>query len=205
MKNFINIGGTEEEQVDQIKKWLKTNGPQIIIGVVIGLAGIWGWGFYGDYQIKQSQDARALYLSYTTDTSNSAAYDQLLSDHSSSSYADQATLLMAKQLFSAGNHQSALSLIEPLIQSEDSSISSIATLRAATVYFQMGQHEQALSKLNTLSDVNYLGLSHSIKGDIYLDMTNVAEAQKHYRLAIDSTTENSTLSQLIQIKLDDLN
>jgi len=205
MKNFINIGGTEEEQVDQIKKWLKTNGPQIIIGIVIGLAGIWGWGFYGDYQEKQSQNARALYLNYATDTNNSAAYDQLLTDHGSSSYADQATLLMAKQLFSNENYQSALSLIEPLTQSEDSAISSIATLRAATVYFQMGQHERALAELDTLSNVNYLGLSHSMKGDIYLDMTNISEAKKYYRLAIDSFSEGSTLIQLIQIKLDDLN
>ena len=205
MKNFINIGGTEEEQVDQIKKWLKTNGPQIIIGIVIGLAGIWGWGFYGDYQEKKSQNARTLYLNYATDTNNSAAYDQLLNDHGSSSYADQATLLMAKQLFSNENYQSALSLIEPLTQSEDSAISSIATLRAATVYFQMGQHEQALAKLDTLSNVNYLGLSHSMKGDIYLDMTNISEAKKYYRLAIDSLSEGSTLIQLIQIKLDDLN
>ena len=205
MKNFINIGGTEEEQVDQIKKWLKTNGSQIAIGVAIGLAGIWGWGFYGDYQEKQSQDARALYLTFASDTTNSSAYDQLLADHGSSSYADQAALLMAKSLFNAKDYQSALNLIKPLTQSEDGAISSIAILRAATTYLQMGQHEQALSTLDTLSDANYLGLSHSIKGDIYVDMANFAEAQKQYKLAIDNITDNSALVQLIQIKLDDLN
>jgi len=42
-------------------------------------------------------------------------------------------------------------------------------------------------------------------GDIYLDLGNRTEAQKYYSLAIDNVSENSNLSQLIQIKLDDLN
>ena len=42
-------------------------------------------------------------------------------------------------------------------------------------------------------------------GDIYLDLSNRLEAQKYYRLAIDNVAENSNLTQLIQIKLDDLN
>ena len=205
MKNFINVGGTEEEQVEQVKKWLKTNGSQIVIGVVIGLSAFWGWGFYGDYQDQQSQSARALYLTYASDSNSVETYDQLLTDYGSSSYADQASLLMAKKLFDAGNYQSVLSIIEPLASSDNGAISSTAILRTATVYLQLGQHESALTMLDSLTDANFLGLVHSMKGDIYLDLANTPEAQKHYRLAFSSITDNSTLIRLIQIKLDDLN
>ena len=54
MKNFIQVDNTEEEQVEQIKKWWNSNGKQIIAGAVIGLAGIWGWNIYSEYQDKQS-------------------------------------------------------------------------------------------------------------------------------------------------------
>ncbi len=205
MKNFINVGGTEEEQVDQVKKWLKTNGSQIVIGVVIGLSAVWGWGFYGDYQDQQSQNARALYLTYVSDSNNVETYDQLLTDYGSNTYADQASLLMAKKLFDAGNYESTLSIIEPLTLSDNGAISSTAILRTSTVYLQMGQHESALIVLDLLSNPNFLGLVHSMKGDIYLDLANIPEAQKNYRLAIDNITDNSTLTRLIQIKLDDLN
>lgn len=205
MKNFINISGTEEEQVERISKWLKNNGMQIVAGIAIGLSAIWGWGFYGDYQDKEAENARILYLSYTTDTSNTGAYDQLLSDYGSSSYADQATLVMAKQLFDTGNYDGALSLIEPLTSSDDIAISSTATLRAASVYLQLGQHESALSKLDLLSDTNFSGLVNNMKGDIYVDLGNTANAQTHYTLALNSVTVNSTLARLIQFKLDDLN
>ena len=50
MKNFIEISDSEEEQVDKIKKWWDANGKQIIAGAVLGLAGVFGWNYYVDYQ-----------------------------------------------------------------------------------------------------------------------------------------------------------
>ncbi|MBE8157839.1 MAG: hypothetical protein HAW59_00340 [Betaproteobacteria bacterium] len=48
MKNFIEIGTTEEQQVEQIKQWIKENGLQIIIGISLGLGSIWGWNYFKD-------------------------------------------------------------------------------------------------------------------------------------------------------------
>ena len=205
MKNFIQVDDTEEEQVEKIKKWWNSNGKQIIAGAVIGLAGIWGWNTYSDYQDKQSLNARSLYLSYASDSSNLGAYDKLTTDFSSSSYSDQAILLMAKYLFDAGSYTQALSVIKPLINNPSSVIANTSVLRAASIYLQLGKHDQALSILEGQSGNDFSGLIYNLIGDIYLDLGNRAEAQKHYSLAIDNVTANSNLSQLIQIKLDDLN
>jgi predicted negative regulator of RcsB-dependent stress response len=205
MKNFIQVDNTEEEQVEQIKKWWNSNGKQIIAGAVIGLAGIWGWNTYSDYQDKQSLNARSLYLSYASDSNNLGAYDKLTTDFSSSTYSDQAILLMAKYLFDAGSYTEALAVTEPLINNPSSVIANTAALRAASIYLQLGKHDQALSILEGQSGNDFSGLIYNLIGDIYLDLGNRAEAQKHYSLAIDNVTANSNLSQLIQIKLDDLN
>ena len=205
MKNFIQVDNTEEEQVEQIKKWWNSNGKQIIAGAVIGLAGIWGWNTYSDYQDKQSLNARGLYLSYASDSNNLGAYDKLTTDFSSSTYSDQAILLMARYLFDAGSYAQALDVIKPLINNPSSVIANTATLRVASIYLQLGQHDQALSILEGQSEDGFSGLVFSLMGDIYLDLGNRLEAQKYYSLAIDNVAENSNLSQLIQIKLDDLN
>ena len=205
MKNFIQVDSTEEEQVDQIKKWWNSNVKQIIAGAVIGLAGIWGWNTYSDYQDKQSLNARSLYLSYASDSNNLGAYDKLTTDFSSSSYSDQAILLMAKYLFDAGSYTQALGVIKPLINNPSSVIANTAALRVASIHLQLGQHDQALSILEGQSEGGFSGLIYNLMGDIYLDLGNRAEAQNYYSLAIDNVTENSNLSQLIQIKLDDLN
>ena len=205
MKNFIQVDNTEKEQVEQIKKWWNINGKQIIAGAVIGLAGIWGWNTYSDYQDKQSLNARGLYLSYASDSNNLGAYDKLTTDFSSSSYSDQAILLMAKYLFDAGSYTQALGVIKPLINNPSSIIANTAALRAASIHLQLGQHDQALLILEGQSEDGFSGLIYNLMGDIYLDLGNRAEAQNYYSLAIDNVTENSNLSQLIQIKLDDLN
>jgi len=205
MKNFIQIDNTEEEQVEQIKKWWNSNGKQIIAGAVIGLAGIFGWNTYTDYQDNQSLDARDLYWSYEKDANNLGAYDKLTTDFSSSTYSDQAILLMAKYLFDAGSYTQALSVIKPLINNSSSVIANTASLRAASIHLQLGQHDQALSLLKKQSEDGFTGLAYNLMGDIYLDLGNHAEAQKYYGLAIGNVSENSNLSQLIQIKLDDLN
>ena len=205
MKNFIQVGDAEEEQVEQIKKWWNSYGKQIIAGAVIGLAGIWGWNTYSDYQDKQSLNARSLYLSFASDSNNLGAYDKLTTDFSSSSYTDQAILLMAKYLFDAGSYTQALGVIKPLINNSSSVIATTAALRVASIYLQLGQHDQALLILEGQSDDGFSGLIYNLMGDIYLDLGNRTEAQKYYSLAINNVTENSNLTQLIQIKLDDLN
>jgi len=205
MKNFIEISDSEEEQVDKLKKWWDSNGKQIIAGAVIGLGAIFGWNSYVDYQDNKALDARALYLSYASDSANVGAYDKLIKDHPSSSYADQGTLLMAKYLFDAGNYSLALDAIKPLMNRENSVIASTAILRTASLYLELGQHEEALSVLNIENANGFSGLFYNLTGDIYLDLGNNEEAKKNYALAIENITENSSLAQLIQIKLDDLN
>jgi predicted negative regulator of RcsB-dependent stress response len=205
MKNFIEVSDSEEEQVDKLKKWWDSNGKQIIAGAVLGLAGIFGWNYYVDYQDSQALNARALYLSYASDSANIGAYDKLIKDHSSSSYADQGTLIMAKYLFDAGNYSLALDAIEPLLSREDSVIASTAALRTASLYLELGQHQEALDVLNLENANGFSGLFYNLAGDIYLDLGNSEEARNNYALAIENVTENSSLSQLIQIKLDDLN
>ena len=204
MKNFIEISDSEEEQVDKIKKWWDANGKQIIAGAVLGLAGVFGWNYYVDYQDSQALNARSLYLSYLSYSANVGAYDKLIKDHSSSSYADQGTLLMAKYLFDAGNYSLALDALKPLTTRENSVIASTAILRSASLHLELGQHEEALSVLNIENVEGFSGLFYNLAGDVFLDLGNIEEAKKNYTLAIDNITENSSLTQLIQIKLDDL-
>ena len=205
MKNFIEISDSEEEQVDKLKKWWDSNGKQIIAGAVLGLAGVFGWNAYIDYQDSQALNARALYLSYASDSANVGAYDKLIKDHPSSSYADQGTLVMAKYLFDPGSYSLALDALKPLMSRENSVIASTASLRTASLFLELGQHEEALAILNMENANEFSGLFYNLAGDVYLDLGNNEEARNSYSLAIENITDNSSLSQLIQIKLDDLN
>ena len=61
MVDIIEGYETEEQQVDAIKQWWKDNGNTLVIGAVVGLAGLWGWRFYGDSVIEGQEQASQAY------------------------------------------------------------------------------------------------------------------------------------------------
>ena len=52
---------TDEEQVEQLKKWWNENGKSIIGGIAIGLIAIFGWRGWQDHQVTQGEQASNLY------------------------------------------------------------------------------------------------------------------------------------------------
>lgn len=204
MKNFIEVIKTEEEQAEQTKKWIKENIPHIIIGVSLGLGGIWGFNYYKNWQHQQTIQARGHYLSVINNPNNAKALEALKTQHTGSNYAQQADLVMAKRAVSKGNYQSALDYLLPLMNSENIFIAQNAKFKASSVYLEMGDTDKALS---TLGDNNtaFSVLYNQLKGDIYFTKNDFDSAKKHYQLAFSQSSNDSKLKNLIQIKLDDLN
>jgi len=200
MKNFIEIGKTEDEQAQQIKKWLKENGPQIIAGIVLGLGGIWGLGAYKAHEYQQTIEARALYLN-----SNTAALEELNTNHSDSGYLPQATLMQAKIAVKDKNYKLALQHLSPLMTDDNSLIAKVATMRTASIQLELGSFSEAIATLDNTASGEFDGLYSQLKGDIYVANNNIDEAKKYYRLALSQISKDSELQSLISIKLADLN
>lgn len=205
MKNLIEIGKTDEEQAEQIKQWAKENGLQIVAGIALGVLAIWGWNYYGGYQHEQSILARGAYLSVASQAENSQALQTLKTQHSDSAYTQQAILVMAKNAVNNKNYQQALNYLSPLMNSSYSPIKHVAKLRSASIHLQIGQYDQALSTLETNTDSTFSSLYDQLLGDVNLAKNDINSAKRYYQLALDKLPNNSTLTEIIQIKLDDLN
>ncbi|MBE8189374.1 MAG: tetratricopeptide repeat protein [Candidatus Thioglobus sp.] len=205
MKNFIEIGTTEEQQVEQIKQWIKENGLQIIIGISLGLGSIWGWNYFKDYQYQQAIAARSAYLSMVSadDVKN---LSELKSNHTNSTYAQQGEFIAAKYALDGGDKKQALEHLLPLINAENNEfIVHTAKLRAASIYLELGDFEQALGVIGEVKNNAFSGLYHHLTADIYLAKNDQNLAKEYYQLALDELPANSKLKELIKIKLDDLN
>ncbi len=200
MKNFIEIGKTEDEQAQQIKKWIKENGPQIIAGIALGLGGIWGLGAYKAHEYQQTIEARALYLN-----SNTTALEELNTNHSDSGYLPQATLMQAKIATKDKDYKLALQYLSPLMTDDNSLIAKVATLRTASIQLELGSFSEAIATLDNTTAGQFDGLYSQLKGDIYVANNNIDEAKKYYRLALSQISKDSELQSLINIKLADLN
>ncbi|WP_428086982.1 YfgM family protein [Candidatus Thioglobus sp.] len=200
MKNFIEVGKTEDEQEEQVKKWIKENGLPIVASVALGLGGIWGFGAYKTYQSEQAVDARALYLD-----ASSSAYKQLSANHADSSYQQQAVLMQAKIAAKAKNYELALQYLSGLVDDENTLIANIAALRVASIQLETGDFKVALATLDSKKSGEFDGLFNQLKADIYVADKQIDKAKEHYQLALTQLSKNSELQSLINIKLADLN
>ena len=204
MKNFIEVGKTEDEQAQQIKKWIKENGLQIVVGISLGLGGIWGLGAYKTYQNEQSVQARSLYLN-TASTDNVAAFEALSASHSDSGYTQQAGLMLAKNAVRKQDYESALQHLSTLVNTDNDLIAIVANMRIASIQLEMGKFKEAIGTLDSKLPGEFNGLYSQLKGDIYVADNQIDKAKEQYKLALSQISRDSELQSLISIKLADLN
>jgi predicted negative regulator of RcsB-dependent stress response len=204
MKNFIEVGKTEDEQAQQIKKWIKENGLQIVVGISLGLGGIWGLGAYKTYQNEQSIQARSLYLN-TASSDSVAAFEALSTSHSDSGYTQQAGLMLAKNAVKKQDYESALQHLSTLVSADNDLIAIVANMRMASIQLEMGKFKEAINTLDSKLPGEFNGLYSQLKGDIYVADNQIDKAKEHYKLALSQISRDSELQSLINIKLADLN
>jgi predicted negative regulator of RcsB-dependent stress response len=204
MKNFIEVGKTEDEQAQQIKKWIKENGLQIVVGISLGLGGIWGLGAYKTYQNEQSIQARSLYLN-TASSDSMASFEALSTSHSDSGYTQQAGLMLAKNAVKKQDYESALQHLSTLVTDDNDLIAIVANMRMASIQLEMGKFKEAISTLDSKLPGEFNGLYSQLKGDIYVADNQIDKAKEQYKLALSQISRDSELQSLINIKLADLN
>ena len=130
--------GSEEEQVEAIKKWLRSHGPSIIAGIVIGLALIGGWRFWTSYQLSQAESASQGYEALTATVADNdlaetrTAAPALKDDYPDSAYAPLAALQLAKLAVEQNDNATAISELEwAVANAKDPNIASAPGARAA--------------------------------------------------------------------------
>ena len=88
-----------EEQDERARKWLKDNGPSLIIGIALGLAGIYGFDYYKAAEKSKAEQASAVYETVIEEIQDSQLSDitnqveDLKSNYADTSYAAKASLI----------------------------------------------------------------------------------------------------------------
>jgi predicted negative regulator of RcsB-dependent stress response len=201
---------SDQEQLETIQKWLKSNGPGIIAGIILGLAAIGGWKYWTSYQQSQAEKASILYDTLTAalaqdDKPKAKAQAVVLqSDYADSAYATLAAFMMAKiAVDDNDNAKAADSLQWVLDHDKHSEMQDIARLRLARVLLAEQRTDQALSELNKVTNKAFSGEVEELKGDIYLAQDKPEQARTAYEAARAALGQSGG-GALLQMKLDNL-
>ena len=200
-----------EEQDERAKRWLKENGLALVVGVTLGLAAVFGYNSYKDYQIRSAESASALYDSVLSAVNQSELTDikervqQLKEDHAGSSYAAKAALLLARQL-SVSDLNAALAELQWVAENADENgVQHSARIRQAKILIAQGDLAAAKVVASRESYDGFDTYYQEILGDIAAQQQSFDQARLHYQNAIDTQGEaDSGYTAVLILKMNRL-
>ena len=208
----MEIYQTEEEQVEALKKWWKENGNSVIFGVVLGLAAIFGWREWQDYNIEQSASASMLYQQMVTASRENNAKTvrekakEITTAYENTAYAVFARLALAKIAVTNGELDAAAGDLQwALDNTSQDSLRHVISLRLARVLIAQGKLNKASAVLDTNSDKGEFSVSYQeLKADMLRLENKVDAARDAYQQALSMAQASGQVTTIIEMKLDDL-
>ena len=200
---------TEEQQVEELKKWWKENGRSIVIGAVLGLGIIGGWQGWQGYQASEAEAGATAYDQFASrlivkdsDAARSAL-DKLNADHAGTLYLDFANLQMAMGETEAGNIDAAIGYLQQVISgSSDSGLVQVAALRLAQLYVGEQKNAEARQALAHIKDTAFEAESLAIEGRVALAEGNLEAARIALSAALDKGAADSEMIRYLLQQLE---
>lgn len=209
MANHLDL--EEQEQLDQLKHFWKQYGNAITWALILVLGSFASWNFYQYWQRSQSVQAAAMFdaVERVVKVADSEKIDRAFEDMKerfpSTTYAQQAGLLVAKHYYALLNIDStkaALSWVAD--KSSDSGYQAIAKLRLAGVLMDGKSYDEALKLLNGSFPASFSGLVSDRRGDVFLLQGKTKDAISEFESAFRNFDERSEYRRLVEVKLNSL-
>ena len=201
----------EAQQIEEIKKWWRENGLSVVLGLTLGVSGIFGWRYWQGAQAQQAQAASALYSDMITalQNDNSAGTrefaEQILAEYESTSYGVFALMTLARlavaddDLETAGNH-----LRRALERSDDDSLSHVIRLRLARILISRNETEQASALLERQDQGAFAAGYDELLGDISVMQGDLDAARNAYQRAMSAARAAGRDVAVVELKLDNI-
>ncbi len=205
----MDIYTTEEQQAEAIKKWIKDNGAAVVIGIVLGLAGLKGWDYWKERNLRQHAQASTEYeaiLPFIDKASVSELETQLdafATRNDANVYYDFLQFKLAKKAIAENNLEAAASAFRRVIKNPAHEvIDNIARYRLARIAIAQNKPQQALDLLNKETDA-FKYLFSEVRGDAFLALGQNEKARQAYLVAQESLKGNGQ-DQTLEMKINDL-
>ncbi len=216
----MNEYETEDQQVEALKRWWKENGTSLIIGLVVGVSGLFGWRYYVQQENMQAVLASDLYMQVMQQVSQQQVAqqpnelnsvddkifdinNQLINEFSNTPYAALSSLMLAKYEYEKGNTDAAVAQLELAVKhASDDQIKQISSLRLIRLYIEQEKYAEAQTLLNQPHDAAYGAQIEELKGDMHSAKGDVVQARIAYDKAID--LQGMAASKWLKLKRQNL-
>lgn len=202
---------TDDQQVEDLKKWWAKNGKSTMIMLVLGLGAVLGGRGWVDYRDNQRAAAAAMYQSMIVSMQSKqldAALEQgqrILSQYADTPYATLAALASAKIKHDKNDVAAARTDLQWVIDhGVPEQMVYIARLRMAKLQLDAGETQQALATLGTTAPDGFKTEFKELEGDIQLALNQPENARNAYKDALLAASARFGDKTLLEMKLENL-
>ena len=183
---------SDDQQVEAIKKWWSENGTSLIVGLVLGVAALFGWREYVSYQTEHAAEASDLFqaaqvqfASKDMTEAQAAKADTLRAEYADTPYAALVSLAQAKFDYENGKTEDAL---KHLRWARDNAIEDdvrhIAQLRVIRILLEQKNYDEASLLLDSDHPAGFTAGYEELKGDLHVARGEIDQARVAYDKAI---------------------
>ena len=202
---------SEQEQVEQLRKWWKNNGQALVLGLALGLAGLGGYRYW-----DASRNAQAVNASINYEAMIQMAAAQKVDDaikagktiieaYPDTAYAKLSALLVAKLSIEKNDYDGARAELQALLASNGKGeIADIARTRLARLELAQGKADEADKLLAAVPLRGAEDGTLELRGDVAAARGDLATARTRYNDALTAADKLGLDRDTIQLKLDNL-
>jgi predicted negative regulator of RcsB-dependent stress response len=209
----------DDEQLENLKRFWQDYGTPILVGSSIALAVFAGWRYWQQTKLETASQAASSYQKTqdayqklavspedkTANTELQREAQRLIQDYTTTPYALNASLLLAKRAMDNKDLKEAEKQLRwVLTQPVDDGVKSIATLRLARLLVEKADSKGAIDLLNKDTNAAFTPSREELRGDILKVMGDVAGAQKAYQTASKALDERKEPRPLLDMKMADV-
>lgn len=210
---------SEKEQLDQLRSWWSEYGNYVIVGVALGVLGLFGWNYQRTSTADAGLAASALYDTLAGHVDDGELEEaeslarQIAAEYGDTAYAAQSKLAMARLYMDNNRDQDAADVLSALLALRGyPELKHIGRIRLAKVLLYQDQPEAVLALLEGQDSNAFAAHYAEVRGDAHVALNRYDEARAEYQRALEASQLEAAVTGstpsvgtgFIQLKLLDL-
>ncbi len=202
---------SEQEQVEQIRRWWKDNGKALLLGLTLGIGGLAAYRYWDATKTTMAESASQNYdqliqlaTAQKLDDAMTAGHT-IIESYPDSVYAKLSALLIAKIAVEKHDYSQAKAELQRLLDSDGrGELANIARERLARLLLAEGKPDEAYKLLEAVPELAGESASSELRADVLAARGDIDGARAKYLEALATADKLGLDRELIQLKLDNL-
>ncbi len=202
---------TEQEQVEQIRRWWKNNGTALLLGLSLGIGGLGAYRYWDATQTARAESASQNYEQLIEMAAAQKLDDAMKAGHAiiesypDSVYAKLSSLLIAKMAVEKHDYTQARAELQRLLDNDGhGQLANVARERLARLLLAEGKADDAFKQLEAIPVMAGEDNTAELRADVLAARGDVSGARAKYLEALASADKLGLDRDSIQLKLDNL-